>query len=454
MIFVPVPVVDQFQEENKAMEMYSSRQQFKAFILIISLASSLCLAQSTANKTGSERDDLASEKALLVTELQALEQESLKLNDPLAESIVKAEIADAVWPLDRNWSKKLLRRAYVLALPEEAQKGGRENEAGRIPSPLTSTERSRRKVRHRILEIARRDKRFADELIQLEAEKLGVYEKQFTLAVLADQALEEGDVKASADYIFRGIETDPSQGTTTGLINAIALRDRALADRLVLRYIGELQKFSISSGNQSDIRIFVALSSLIRPYLPAPSSSPEPLKIQPPGPEVMRAYLNYMLETFRLLEEKEPGYLRLRRGILLSLWLPLQQYAPDLTGAFLNLEGRDRRPGEKTVLPATASLEEENRAKYESRINDGLQSDEPSEAVIYMAISRKDFDKARKMIDKLPDNARKKQLSNIVDAEEVISLIAKGKVYEAATLAEKLNRAASILKVALEKQST
>lgn len=208
-----------------------------------------------------------------------------------------------------------------------------------------------------------------------------------------------------------------------------------------------MRKFPISSANQSDIRVFVILASLVKPYVPYdPATNPTPVKVPPPSEAVMRAYIKYMLDVLNTLEQKEPGYLQIRRRVLLSLWIPVQQSAPDMAGLFLNLEGRSRRPGEPSFLPM-ASTENEASAKYERKVKDGLKSDQPSEGVIYAAISKGDFDKARKMIDKLPEGARKKQLNDMTNAEEVISLTAKDKINEAETLAGKLNRADSVLKV-------
>lgn len=418
--------------------------QVKALVLII-CASSLVFSQSIKAPVTKEeaQEDLTTQQESLLSELQILDRETIKLNDPLAGALARAEIAGAAWQFDRKWAKQLLRGAFEITLPTSDQ----GKPAGSIPQSYSAAERSRQKVRHRILEIARPDKVFTDELIQLEAEKLGAYEKQFTLAVLADQSLSGGDVKASADYVLRGIEADPTQGAAPALINGIALRDRALADRLILHYINELRKFPISSANQSDIRIFITLSSLVKPYVPYDSSTnQESIKVPPPGMEVMRAYIGYMLDALNALERNEPGYLQMRSRVLLSLWIPLQQYAPDLAGAFLNLEGRSRRPGEKSILP-TVNTEEETRSRYERKVKDELKSDRSSEATIYMAISKGDFDNARKMIDKLPDGAQKSQLSDTTNAEEAIGLAAKAKVYEAEALAGKLNRATSILKV-------
>ncbi|MBA3243019.1 MAG: hypothetical protein H0T60_17505, partial [Acidobacteria bacterium] len=260
------------------------------------------------------RKDLSMERALLFSQLQALEKETLEFNNPLAEALAKAEIAEAAWELDLSWAKKVLRAAYKLVLPTAEQNQGQNSPAGSVPLMLDAAGRARRKIRLRVLEVARRDKDFVNELIELEGENLGAYGKHFASAALADQAIEAGDVNASADYILQGIKADPTQGTAPDIINRVAMRDRTLADRLILQYISELRGFPINSGNQSDVRAFFILSGLIRPRLIIDPS----IKIQPPGSEVMRAYISYMLEALNMLEQKEPGYLQRRRRLLLS----------------------------------------------------------------------------------------------------------------------------------------
>lgn len=429
------------------MKIDSVWQSLKAVVLAVCIAAS-SLSQPVNGVAATEeagQTDAAMERSALLNELQFLDRETLRFNDPLAIAFAKAEIADAAWQLDRSWAKKLLRGAYELALPETDQTQDRP--AGSIPSMPDAKVRSQQKVRKQVLSIARRDKEFAGELVRMETERLAAYEKQYASAVLADQSLVEGDVKAAADYILQGIKADPTQTAAPGLINAIAQRDRELADRLILFYISELRKFPISSGNQSDIRTFIILSGLVKPYLYDPSVNREPVKLPSPSQGVMRAYIDYMLEALSLLERKEPGYLQRRRLTLLSLWVPLQQYAPDLSSAFLNLDSLSRREGDKSPLPTITSIEESGRSRYERRVKDGLNSDQPSEATIYAAISKGDFDKARKMIDKLADATRKKQLSDMVIAEETISLATKGKIYEAENLAGSLNHATFILRV-------
>jgi hypothetical protein len=416
-------------------------RQLRGFVLIISITT-LSFSQST-KVPAPEREaaaDQTLERAALISELQSLERETLKFNDPLAEALAKVEIADAAWQLDQGWAKKLIRAAYELTLPKTDEQSEQNRPAGSPPLPPNAADRSRWKVRFRALEVARRDKEFVNELTQMGKESLGAYGKHFASAALADQALEAGDVNASADYVLQGIKADPTQGTAPDIINRIATRDRALADHLVIQYISELRRFPISPQNQSDIRSFLILSSLMRPYLIYDPS----IKVPAPGPEVMKAYIGYMLETLNNMEQQEPGYLVRRRITLLSLWAPLQQYAPEMASAFLNLESLSRNPGDKLSLPTTASIDEEKRLQYERNVKKELDGGQPQEATILSAIGRRDFYKARKMIDKLPDGAKKRYLTDTVNAEEASDLIKKGDIYEAERFAKELARAASI----------
>ena len=420
-------------------------RQLSVFALIIS-TTTFSFSQTTQDPSPGKKGpttDQTLERAALISDLQSLERETLKFNDPLAEALAKAEIADAAWQLDKDWAKKLIRAAYELTIPKTDERSGQDRPAGSPPPMPNAADRSRWKVRFRVLAVARRDKEFANELTQMGQESVGAYGRHFASAALADQALEAGDVSASADYIMQGIKADPTQGTAPDIINRIAVRDRAMADRLVLQYVGELRRFPISPRNQSDIRSFRMLSDLMMPSLFHDLS----IKVPAPGPEVMRAYVGYMLEAFNNLEQQEPGYLVVRRATLLSLWVPLQQYAPEMASAFLNLESRSRNPGDKLSLPTAASTDEERRRRYERNVKKELDGDQPQEAMLYSAIGRGDFEKARKLIDKLPDGAGKKHFIDAVNAEEALRLLRKGNIYEAERLAKELTRGSSMSRV-------
>lgn len=186
-------------------EKHSLLKYLKAIVLNICLASS-ALPQSP-EVSSQVRKDLAQERVSLLSELASLEKETLEFHDPLAEASAKAEIAAAAWQLDREWAKTLMRVAYKLALPAPEQDPARR-QAGSIPRLFGGAEASRTRVRSRILDVARSDKDFVDELIQTEGENTGAYGNHFMHAVLADQAMGEGDVASAADQILQGIKAD------------------------------------------------------------------------------------------------------------------------------------------------------------------------------------------------------------------------------------------------------
>lgn len=409
-------------------------------VILISLIAPTYNGQSAAIKPSNDDTTLA--KFSLLSDLQALEAKSTKLGEPLARARAKAEIADAAWRLDEEWAKKLLSEAYELTLPdEEEQDSLRSKPAGTAPVPPTAIDRARNDVCNRVLQIAGRDKAFAHQLVQLAANKLGKYEEHFRYAVLASQAISGSDKEAASKYIIQAIEADPTLGTAGSVILDIATQDRALADNLIIQYIERLRAFPLATSNRSTIRVFFALNQLIF------SLDLQQRRIAPPSPAVMRAYVSYMIETLGRLEQSEPGYLRRGREILLAVWPLLERYAPELTAAFFELEKQSRNAGDDASLPTLKSMEEAARNRYETRLEKALASDQADEVTINSALSRGDFNKARKLIDKIKDSSLKTQLTETANMREALHLAVKGDLTGAEALAEQLNRATSILQV-------
>lgn len=410
-------------------------------LTLLFLLASYANAQSVEPQAAKD-ENTAQQKSLLLFDLQALETKSDKLSEPLAKALAKAEIADAMWTLDQERAEKLLREAYELTLPnEEDQTRLRDKPAGSIPVMFNSIDRARGDIRNRVLEIARRDKNLSRQLSQLGEDRLGKFEGHFRNAVSARKAFEEGDKESAAQYVLQSIEADPTQITAATVINEIAAQDRTLADRLIIQYIERLRAFPLSNENQSDSRTFNLLAELVRYF----RYSEKP--IQPPGAAVMRAYVSFMLESLNKLEQANPGYLKRARLNLMSVWVPLQQFAPELTGAFMDLEKRSRRPGDDSTLPTATSLEERNKDRYEKQVKEALESGQSDEIIINAAISRGDFNKARKLIDKLADGPKKQQLTEMTDEKESKSLAAQDDLPGAIRLAERLNNARSISEV-------
>jgi hypothetical protein len=378
----------------------------------------------------------------------------MKLGTPLERALAKAEIADAAWVLDQTWAKKLLREAYEDTLPgEEEQTKLRNRSIGTAPTIPTANDVSRSSIRNRVLAIASRDKAFADQLAQLGAQALGKLEEHYNYANLAMESIKAGDNETASNYILKAIDAEPTLLNAGIVIFDLAAHDRAAADKLIVQYIERLRSTPLSSSNNSAGRTYLFLRDLafnnsdVYIALLNGSADPKYQQIPLPGPAVMKAYVNYVVESLSKLEQSEQGSARRFRGHLISTWLPLKQYAPELTGAFLALEQLSRRPGEDASLPTQGKMKDEATNKYEKRVRDALDSNQPDDLTINFAISRGDFDKARKLLEKLADGPQKSQLTETVNAREAISLTAQGNTPRAAALAERLSKATSILRV-------
>jgi hypothetical protein len=409
-------------------------------LLVLALGGSAQVAKTDAGVD----DTRAAEKTALLLDLQNLNTEASSLDAPLARALAKAEIADAAWSLDREWAKKLLREAYELTFPDdEEQSKLRSRPAGAPPALPTDIDRARGDVRNRVLNVAGRDKEFADQLAQLGSKQLGSYEEHFRYASLASEALRAGDNDAAGKYLLQSINADPTQISIGTVIIELAARDRKAVDALIVQYIERLRAVPLSMSNQSALRAYVNLAQVVSPN---PKMLPGAKQISPPGSAVMREYVRYVVESMSALEQREPGSAARLRGFLLPVWLPLRQYAPELTAAFMELEKVSRRPGEDASLPYKSG-EEASGERYEKRVKDALDGGNPDELTINLAISRGDFMRARKMIDLLPGGARKAELIEAANLREAVSLTEVGDVAGAETLARQLNKAVSMLEV-------
>lgn len=409
--------------------------------------------------TASTNDDsmLLAERGTLLSDLQVLDAESAKL-DNLARAFAKAEIAAALWTLDNERAKALLRDAYKLTLPDEAQAKLRDNPVGAPPIPSGKEEIARNLVRKRVLEIAGRDNSLASELTALGAQRLSRQEEIFLYETLTSKSIAEGDNQTAGDYILKSIEADPTIINAGFGILDIAARDRQTADKLIIQYIERLRTIHLSESNESAYRVYYLLKNLISPddrfirtknILHRQDNAPSsPQKIAPASAAATRAYISYMIESLSDLEQREPGSAMRFRNDLLSVWLPLKQYAPELAGAFLELEKLSRRPGQDASLPQRKNEQaDKSNADYEKRVKEALDSDRPDDLTINFAGGRGDFDRARKLIDKLPDSAQKTQFIEDVNTREAMSLATKGDMPGAESLAEKLSKAVSMLQV-------
>src|SRR5205085_6176996 len=322
-------------------------------------------------------DELSAKKDALLLDLRGLETMTMKLEKPLPQALAKTEIAGAAWPLDKTWAEKLLRDAYELTFPAEEGRARLRNQP--VGAPLvvpTALDVARNNIRNRVLTIATRDQAFADQLAQLGAQQLGKAEARSNYTNLAAQAIRANNYDTAGDYILKAIDADPTVINTGFVILDVATQDRKAADQLIIQYIERLRTTPLT--DDTAFRVFFNLQNLVFPsenfvrmghlLTNNNDATRPPQPILPAGPAVIRAYVSYVLESLSQLEQREPGSVMNLRGFLLATWLPLRQYAPELTGEFMELERLSRRPGENVALPTPGSAKESTREDYEQRL--------------------------------------------------------------------------------------
>lgn len=389
-------------------------------------------------------EEAALERNSLFFELRALDAEASELRKPLARARAKVEIADAAWTLDREWAKKLLREAYELTFPEGEERDRLRRQAigDRVRSP-TELGWARTQMRNRVFAVASRDRAFADELSLYGAQELGRAEEEERGLNLSWQALRAGDSELAAKYASLATRAEPTRGAVFELIPNIAKLDRAVADRLILEYIERLRTTPLSMSNGSALRAHFSLQNVMGGGYLGNDGRPVP----PPGPAVMRAYVGYVVESMTALSQSEPESLKTLRTFLLAAWVPLQRHAPELTASFAALERLSRRPGEEGGLPKPFNEAEARKARAEEQVRHALKSGRADDEVIGLAMGRKDFADARKLIDLLPDGEKKAQLVEWVNVEEALSLATGDDQAGAEKLAELLSKPESLLRV-------
>lgn len=398
--------------------------------------------QSLEKKKSS--DDGAMLKVTLLSDIQALETEARQLDKPIGRGLAMAEIADAAWPLDKAMAKRLLREAYELTFPPEEERDSlRSKSVGTAPTVPAQIDLARGTVRNRVLGIASRDKAFAAELAQVGARELGRQEEASRYSNLATASLAAGDVPAASAYLLNSIEADPTQITAGFGIVKLAAQDRKAADQLIVQYLEQLRAIPLSMSNGSALRTYFSLRNIV---FTNQSFDPKNRQVPPAGPAVIKAYVRYVVESMSGLERREPGSSQSLRGILMSTWLPLNRYAPELAGAFMALEKLSRSPGSAQTLPLPGE-EDAGRTRYDEQVKNSLKAGRVDDLTINFAIGQGDFATARKLIELLPEGKRKSQLTELLNTHEALSLTARNDTLAAEMLARQLNQTVSIVQV-------
>lgn len=412
--------------------------------LVLLLITVPVLGGQVEKKSENPEEDLMLQKRVLRMDIGGLETEAEKLDKSLAQARAKVAIADALWSLDKAQSEKLLIEAYKLTFPSEEDRVELRNRPiGADPKEPTPVELHRDRIQTLILDVARRDKTVANTLLQLGKEELGRTQEIAEYSKLTSWAIDADDLDAAGDYALRALEADPTQIAAGFNLLNIAAKDREKADKLIMNYIERLRAMPLSSSNASRVYLSLRVSVFPDPFL-----DPARRKIAQAKPEVIRAYLSFVIDSLTQLEQREPGSAASLRFQLVSIWLPLQQYAPDLISQFMQLEALSRTANQSIGLP-TLSDGERNKANYEERVSKAYKSptQENVEAALNSAIGREDFAEARKLIERLPPGTARSEKLEDLNWREAISLIKKDNTIEAEQLARQLNKPESILRV-------
>jgi hypothetical protein len=379
---------------------------------------------------------LTEKQSLLLIDLQNLAAQAANLTSGLARARANAEIADALWALDEPRAKELIGEAYNLTSPDPAPKSSPASSGSKKDfSVPRSLELARLEIRNRVLQVASRDRAFAGSLIkpQKDTEKSSANSDN---ATLAREAFADNDIAAGSKYLIDAMHADPT-ATAALIIQEVAKRDRAAADRLIIEYLGILRGTTLSPDDSA--RLSIVLFQLIFPNL-MPGE-----KVPPPSPEVVRAYLVYLVDNLSAMEQVSPGSLRRFRTVLLYAWSPINQYARELIPSFLRLEALSRSSQDTGPIPNIQDVIEADTKAQKKRIEQNLESETTDPMVIQAGIRNEEFNKARKAIDRMEDSDTKNWLLDLVNAREAMALASKGAIDSAQVLAVKLRGAVRII---------
>lgn len=420
------------------------------------LLSGILLAAVSISSVGQTRDQKSqaasptastdTEKVQLLSELQSLKAQSAGLGSPLSQARGKAEVAGALWYLDQAQAEQMLLEAYKLTLPTEEER--EKNPPRPIGSPLdipNETERARGEVRRRILQVAARNYALSKQLVKLTGDSLGGSDAHLSSVALGHQALISGDMETAEKDILDAISADPTQTAAGALIRELATKDRAAADDLIIKYIDRLREIPFSFS-QTTQRIYFVLLQLIFPTTLGANLVPgSQAPAQPPGPAVMKAYASYVVQSVGQLAQTDPSSLVRLRNVILTAGQPIKQYAPELLPAYQELEQLSRGGREGNSIQSPEEIADSLQRNRQKQLDATLDKDTIDASLVEAAVRRGMFDKARKAVGNLPEGDRKTQLTDLINAQEALSLLAKGNVTGAEGLAERLRTAPRIL---------
>jgi hypothetical protein len=377
---------------------------------------------------------LTEKQSLLLVDLENLAAQAANLTG-LARARADAEIADSLWTLDEPMAKELIGEAYKLTSPDPAADSSSASSGSKKDFFKTPVELARLEIRSRVLQVASRDRAFAENLMKSQKD-LGESTARSDNVNLAKQAFADNDIAAGSKYLIDALHSDPASVAAL-IIKEVAKGDRAAADKLIMQYLAILRGTILPPDDAA--RVYLVLFQLIFPNL-IPGE-----KVPPPSPEVMRAYLVYVLDNLSALEQVSPGSLRRFRTVLLYAWSPINQYARDLIPSFLRLDALSRSSQDTGPVPNIHDVVEADVKNQKKQLEQNLESETPDPMVIQAGIRNGKFNQARKAIDRMEESETKNQLLDLVNAQEAMALTSKGAIDSAEVLAVKLRSAVRII---------
>jgi hypothetical protein len=393
----------------------------------------------------------ADETAALRLDLQGLAEEAKEIAKPLARAAAQVEVADALWALDEERAKALLREAFELTLPDPVDRPNTRRHE--IASPLrapTPESEARAGLRRRLFAVAARDPVFRRELIDASARELGREEEVAQLTHAAIEAARGGRLDEADEHLRRAIEAEPTLINISEAINAVAARDRAAADRLIVAYVERLRRLPtalFSSQHHATLRLTFAFSWLMAPRaVTGPGAAAPPPS--PPSRETARAYVSFVADTLNRIQLERPGSSD-GRALLAVAWPLMAAHAPEMAGQFAQLEKMGRGDTGKPFEPVTfEKMRESGEKTYEERLKLARRTkdQEVVEVAVNSARARGDFAEARKLLDLLPEGEMKSTLAEVLNADETIRLTERGDTVAAERVARQLNAPNSILR--------
>ncbi|MGH9763164.1 MAG: hypothetical protein ACREAC_20245, partial [Blastocatellia bacterium] len=392
--------------------------------------------------------EIEGQKMRLLGDLKGIDADADNLDRGLARASVETSIADAAWDLDKYWSEGLLERALDMTLPEapKPDKPANDEPVGAQPKEPAAADFSLWSVRSRILSIASRDKQFFERLSTKAKTASSRRDSVLEFSSLASNAIASGDIEAASRYVLDAIQAEPTQSAAAYEILYIAAHDRQEADNLLLAYISRLQTLQLPAA-----AIQRTLNVLSVPTFPNPGMCQRLIgaAVPPAGPEAARAYINYVLTAVAAVQITDPPALPSLRYSLVSIWFPLQQYAPDMIGEFMQLESATRGGGKSTIQLPSLPVDSADQQSYKAEQENAAKSKDPEVVAnaIETALVHSDFQTARKLLGTLPDSETKVRESERTNMWEAVDLVRKGEVLESEELAEKLTQPDSILAV-------